>query len=498
LAFDRHAGRLVALAEAVVGSVQTWTFDVCLNAWTRMKPDREPPPGTGDLVYDVDSDVTITLDGDGWVWAYDAVADTWVVKGAGGPTALVRPHLFYDPISGRVVALGDDGDEESLGLALWSYDVETDAWTRIPPAIPLAIGPHYEFFAYDASVDRIVAYAKTWEAAGTWDRRFETRTWLFDIRTGTWSATGSVTPSEFSAGMWGLEPAIAYDEAAERTVMLGQGHSAAYDASADRWEILYESGASAGEPVTCGPRPECRQMPRMIYDPVNERLLVYGGSYYAGCTWETPDDVWAFDPASLTWTLVLPPTPAPSPLMDLTGSGPSASAGLDRSRWIRAARVTLHGGPFFTRVPGVADQPWSSTPPAPAASVADGFLLPECQLWTEGTVWWEEVTSDPASRAWIEISLTGTFVLDSAVVQADVNDAYRLSYRDPETAEWTTLWDVPLGEAGGLATRPRQGDGSIRQPLASPVVTDALRFEATSGDAQYSVSEIAVFGRPAP
>jgi hypothetical protein len=35
-------------------------------------------------------------------------------------------------------------------------------------------------------------------------------------------------------------------------------------------------------------------------------------------------------------------------------------------------------------------------------------------------------------------------------------------------------------------------------PLAPSVVTDALRFEATSGDAQYSVSEIAVFGRPAP
>ena len=160
--------------------------------------------------------------------------------------------------------------------------------------------------------------------------------------------------------------------------------------------------------------------------------------------------------------------------------------------------MTLHGGPFFTRVVGVADEPWSSTPPAAAASVADGLFLPECQLWTEGTVWWEETTSDPSSRAWIEIDLGGTFVLDAAVVQADVNDEYRLSYRDPETAEWAPLWDVPLGEAGGMATRPQQGDASVRWPLARPVVTDALRFEATSGDAQYSVSEIAVFGQPAP
>ena len=45
----------------------------------------------------------------------------------------------------------------------------------------------------------------------------------------------------------GDEPAIAYDEAAERTVMLGQGHSAAYDATADRWETL-----TSGRPPRIG------------------------------------------------------------------------------------------------------------------------------------------------------------------------------------------------------------------------------------------------------
>ena len=160
--------------------------------------------------------------------------------------------------------------------------------------------------------------------------------------------------------------------------------------------------------------------------------------------------------------------------------------------------MTLHGGLFFARVAGVADEPWSSTPPAAPASVADGLILPECQLWTEGTVWWEETTSDASSRAWIEIDLGGAFVLDAAVVQADVNDDYLLSYRDPKTAKWAPLWLVPPGEAGGMATRPHQGDASVRWPLARPVVTDALRFEAMGGDAQYSVSEIAVFGLPAP
>jgi hypothetical protein len=49
-----------------------------------------------------------------------------------------------------------------------------------------------------------------------------------------------------------------------------------------------------------------------------------------------------------------------------------------------------------------------------------------------------------------------------------------------------------------MATRPDQGDASVRWHSARPVVMDALQCEATGGDAQCSVSEIAVFGVPVP
>jgi hypothetical protein len=105
--------------------------------------------------------------------------------------------------------------------------------------------------------------------------------------------------------LWGQVPAIAYDEAAQRTVLLGQGHAAAYDATADRWEILYEGSTVEDQPEACGTRPECRQMPFMVYDPVNERLVVYGDS----------DGDWlAFDTPTLEWTVLLEPVegqPAP-------------------------------------------------------------------------------------------------------------------------------------------------------------------------------------------
>ena len=76
MAFDRRAGRLVAVASAGNG-VETWTFDVCTNTWTQDASE----PGAAELrmaqlVYDVDSDVTILVSND----------SDWATREECGPT----------------------------------------------------------------------------------------------------------------------------------------------------------------------------------------------------------------------------------------------------------------------------------------------------------------------------------------------------------------------------------------------------------------------------
>jgi hypothetical protein len=277
MAFDRHAGVLVAL----VGTVETWTFDVCTNTWTRMHPSLEPSGiDEWDLfVYDVDSDLTLAVDRHtGSVWAYDLQANTWTAKGHGPTDARLG---VYDPRSGLVVAVKDADPVE-----LWTYDVETDAWTPIHQAN----GPGYAEFAYDASADRIVAYA--FGAASV------PETWLLEFRTGTWTKSAAVTPG-IVAG-WGLPHTIVYDEGAERTVILSNSGLAAYDATADRWQLIV-----GGDP---GSVPDA-----MVYDSVNRRLVGPGPSQ--------PDvigvqaDFVAFDLTTHEWTVLLEPggrQPAPS------------------------------------------------------------------------------------------------------------------------------------------------------------------------------------------
>ena len=270
MAFDRRAGRLVVVVEGGTELVETWTFDVCTNTWSRMHPNGEPPgPAWKPLVYDVDSDLTLeSAYGPAGappvkVWVYDLGADTWTEKVA--PTDLTL--RAYDPLSGLVLAtkdlLGGTGQPE-----LWTYDVDTDTWALIDRAT----GPAWHaVLAYDASVDRFIAYTSGSE------------TWLFDVRTGTWSTSGAETP-DVDPG-WAV-PTITYDEAAERTVVAGSSGWAAYDAAADRWEILAGPGGSFADPIA--------------YDPVNWRLIGFGqgGIAEAG-------DVVAFDLVTREWTVLL-------------------------------------------------------------------------------------------------------------------------------------------------------------------------------------------------
>lgn len=277
IAFDRRAGQLVLVGRTVPDEgrgVETWTFDVCTNTWTRMHPNREPPDFEwARLVNDVDSDATILVSyGPGNVWAYDLQANTWTEKRGAPPGAWLSA---YDPVSGLVMASGNADTTE-----LWNYDVETDMWTPIHQTN----GPSYAGFAYDASVDRMVAY--TGVSGGH-------ETWLFDIRTGTWSRSGAVTPHVLD---WLTLPGPVYDEAAKRTVVGGNVRLAAYDATADLWETVEFPGPDPWHGVY------------FVYDPVNERLVV------------TSAGVVAYDLGTHEWTVLL----EPSEVGPIPGSGQPA------------------------------------------------------------------------------------------------------------------------------------------------------------------------------
>lgn len=308
MAFDRDSGRIVLFdvrlgeGPARTWDFDVWTFDVCTNRWRRMQAvwDSEPltrgfGPGWTQAVYDSDSDLTVAVGGGGAVFAYDLESDTLTQKGPSVPEPPFR--LVYDPGTGLILAQSLSPDPE-----MWTYDVENDTWARVRQdgAPFLGNSADHELLAYDGSVDRVVGYlGDSCSGCPEGDR-----TAVFDPRTGVWVHSYSDTP-DVNAGWIASGGEVAYDEAAERTVVFGDGFMIAYDATADRWEALY------GEPMQgskFGYGPLYRLGHWMVYDPLNERLVVYGGNYRTPDGWVKADDVWAFDLATNEWIQLLEPS----------------------------------------------------------------------------------------------------------------------------------------------------------------------------------------------
>ena len=146
------------------------------------------------------------------------------------------------------------------------------------------------------------------------------------------------------------------------------------------------------------------------------------------------------------------------------------------------------------------------TNPSTSLSVIDnGVFLPESTGYGSSTaianaVEWTTTDGQPVGAGnaptTLEIDLGGFFAISGAIMQADNNDSYLLQYRDPSTNAWLTLWTVPGVVGFGFTTRPN-ADQTTFQSL-SPVVTDAVRISAITGDTALGVSELQLNGTAVP
>jgi hypothetical protein len=153
------------------------------------------------------------------------------------------------------------------------------------------------------------------------------------------------------------------------------------------------------------------------------------------------------------------------------------------------APVTLNGTyPEFTAV-----CPSVGLPQPAAGSIDNGVFQSETTCYQEGIHWQGPTTGDTSHS--IAISFGGTFTINGAIVQADDNDTYELDYLGTDDA-YHFWWSVPEVPSFGLVTRPNADQSTI---MTLPTV-DALGVEifATSGDGDYAVSQVEVFGSPSP
>ncbi len=320
--------------------------------WTQLTPSGSPPIARGwhAAIYDPVRDRMIIFAG--WRWATSgSLSDVWALSLSGTPTwtqlspsgsvGVRNSHsAIYDPVGDRMVSFGGYADPGSPGLLTVLSLSGSPAWTtETPGGTPPSVRDG-SAIVYDTPNHRMVVYAggdvefgKAWAVTlgpgAAWspivpvgtppqlpspstrlihdtarDRMlliFLPDVWAQDLSgEPTWTKLVTAGTPPWNRDQW----SAIYDPQEDRVLIFG-GY-----ATNDVWSLSLSGTPTWSEITPSGTLPPSRWGHTAIYDPVRDRMIVYGGSY--GSWTDQLADVWALSlGVSPAWTELTPLTGSP-------------------------------------------------------------------------------------------------------------------------------------------------------------------------------------------
>ena len=245
--------------------------------WERITVGGVGPPPLSRLsaVYDRLRDRVIVFGGfDGVEYKGDAWAlslngpPTWSrIEVPAGPAPRGWHSAIYDPARDRMVVLGGSNSQTTFG-DVWALALgASPGWTQLAPG---GAGPGARSAApviYDEPRDRVVLY-------GGIDGTNQTRTDLWALTLGAAPAWSAIAPAGTPPSPRNGASAI-YDPVRQRLVLFAGGTGAPN--LNETWALAL-GGAPAWTKLSPASAPAGRQFHTAAYDPIGDRMLVFGGS----------------------------------------------------------------------------------------------------------------------------------------------------------------------------------------------------------------------------
>jgi N-acetylneuraminic acid mutarotase len=182
-------------------------------------------------------------------------------------------------------------DTEPAVQAVWT---DLAATGTLPPA------RSEHAVAYDATNGVVILF-------GGWDKANTTfnDTWLFDSNTRTWTA--AATTGKLPAAR--AQHQMVSDTLGGKVIMFGGILKADGTQLKDTW--AYDPATKTwADKKPAGTVPSARSSFSMVYDELNQRIILFGG--WSKATSAHLNDTWAYDPATNTWTDLKPTGDVPT------------------------------------------------------------------------------------------------------------------------------------------------------------------------------------------
>jgi len=237
---------------------------------------------------------------------------TWSQLEIAGPTPGPRhsPQWGYDPARQRLLLFGGygchyPGSPLDYLNDVWELTLDgTPAWHELFPTGTPPVGRLAGAAVYDPLRQRFVGFGG--------GRGLPVDTWELDLSGDpAWSPVTTDGPRP--PGSYGMTSI--YDALRDRMLIFGGSTSDDYFGVHNNvWALSLQGTPSWSQLAPLGTLPSARRSLTSIYDPIRDRMVIYGG--WDSSTNDTTaflGDVWAlsFDP-ELRWTQLAPGGPAPS------------------------------------------------------------------------------------------------------------------------------------------------------------------------------------------
>lgn len=305
-----------------------WTYDYVNNNWTELTPRYSPARRLSyAMAYDSDSQRIVLFGGNsitaGWelddTWVYDYQTNTWTnVYPTTRPLGRSDHAMVYDPVTKQTILFGgmrDVGDTTYLLNDTWAYDYETNTWTELHPSV----APQQRYgtrLVYNSVEEKIVLYGGNSFGNLSDDGKL----WTFDATTTTWESLDS---SETSGPRYWY--GLAFDTHQNELIVFG-GTDLGPEIFQSNETWVYSFPNNQWTDVTRENRPPACSLQSMVYDPENQKVILFGGLAFESS--EIYGIVWIYDTKTQEWTdLELGEIPEKQESTDTTDASSDTSKG---------------------------------------------------------------------------------------------------------------------------------------------------------------------------
>ncbi len=220
------------------------------------------------------------------------------------PNGRYSHTAIYDPMRDRMVVFGGADDSGSINNVCWALSLSgTPAWSALSPTGTLPSAHYGHTALYDPTRDRMVVFGG-YDGSG-----FRNDVWALGLSgTPAWSALSPT--GTLPAGRDG-HTAI-YDPVRDRVVVFGGfdgGPEPVIFGLNDVWALSLSGTPGWGALSPTATMPTRRDGHTAIYDPVRDCMIVFGGSEYSA----RRNDVWALSLSGTpAWSALSPTGTLPS------------------------------------------------------------------------------------------------------------------------------------------------------------------------------------------